>query len=297
MKNSKQVQLWMLAAILLQASCSTKGGKADAYGHFEATETIISSKSSGEILTLLFDKGDKVEHADILMHTDTIDLYLQKQQLIAQKASVMAQEKSVYASINVISTTIKGLTTEQDRLAKLLNDGAATQQQMDNLDNKLEVARQQILVHRAQIHSIKEQAAVFDAQLAVIDKKIDDCIVKSPVSGIILERYTEIGELATPGKPLFKIAPVETIYLRVYISGNQLHSILIGSTVTVKIDGAGGKMKSYKGEVSWISSEAEFTPKVVQTKEERVKQVYATKIKVVNDGSIKIGMPGEMWLK
>lgn len=297
MKHTNQVKLIMFAALLLTASCNTNGDKADAYGHFEATETMVSSRSAGEILSLPFDKGDKVNKGDILMYTDTLDLYLQKQQLIAQKASVLAQEKSIYASINVMNTTVEGLTTEKERLTKLLKEGAATQQQMDNLENKLEVARQQILVHRAQIYAIKEQAAVFDAQLAVMDKKIADCSISAPVEGVVLERYVEPGEMSAPGKPVFKIAPDETIYLRVYISGDQLHKVKIGNTVEVKIDGSNGKMMSYTGQVSWISSEAEFTPKVVQTKEERVKQVYATKIKVTNDGSIKIGMPGEMWLK
>lgn len=296
MKYTNQI-LFTCIVVLFMVSCSSDGNKADAYGHFEARETIISSKSAGEIFTLNFDKGDKVAEGTILMQSDTSDLVLQKKQLLAQKASVLAQVQSVNASINVLKTNIKGLKTEQNRLSKLLNDGAATQQQMDKVDNQVEAMEQQILVHRAQLHSIKEQAKVIDAQIAVVDKKISDCSITAPISGLILERYVEKGELVNPGKPVFKIAPSENIFLRVYISGDQLHKINIGSLVDVKIDGNDGKMITYEGLVSWMSAEAEFTPKVVQTKEERVKQVYATKIKVKNDGRIKIGMPGEMWLK
>ena len=288
---------WTLGLAMVLGSCNGDSDKADAYGNFEAVETIVSSKSTGEIMNLYHDEGETVKAGALLLQCDTSDLILQRKQVLAQKNSVLANRAQVKANISVLEENISGAETEKDRVENLYKDGAATQKQKDDIENKINVLYKQRGVYKANMSSIAEQAAVFDAQIKVLNKKISDCTVTAPVDGTILERYVEKGELAVSGKPLFKLADISNINLRVYVSGQQLEAVKIGSKVSVKIDAADGSMKAYEGSVIWISSEAEFTPKVVQTKKERVKQVYATKVRVKNDGSIKIGMPGEMFFK
>lgn len=288
---------WVIGLSMVLGSCGNNEDEADAYGNFEAVETIVSSKSTGEILNLYHMEGQHVKASDLLLICDTADLVLQRQQLVAQKQSVLANRSQIKANMAVLEENISGVQTEMKRIDNLYSDGAATQKQKDDVENRMGVLKKQRGVYQANLMSVNEQASVFDAQIEVLNKKIKDCNVRAPISGTILERYVEKGELATTGKPLFKLADISNINLRVYVSGQQLEKVKIGSRATVKIDAANGGMKSYEGKIIWVSSEAEFTPKVVQTKKERVKQVYATKLRVKNDGSIKIGMPGEMYFQ
>jgi HlyD family secretion protein len=290
----KQLLLALIPLVLV--SCSVDNEKADAYGNFEAIETTISSKASGEIILLKATQGQLIKQGDTVLIIDTTDLVLQKKQLIAQKDAVLSGKYQVEAQIEMLEKTIAGAETEVKRVRSLFLDGAATEKQKDEAENKIEVLTKQHLVHAANIKGIDQQARVFNTQLDLVDKKIADCIINSPVKGTVLQQYIELGELAIQGKPLFKVANLDEIILRVYISGEQLSTLRIGSTVQVRIDAPGDQMKNYEGRLIWISGEAEFTPKVVQTKEERLKQVYAAKILVKNDGAIKIGMPGELWL-
>ncbi|MFB6342864.1 HlyD family secretion protein [Saccharicrinis sp. FJH62] len=288
---------WMIGLSVMLASCNGDSDRADAYGNFEAVETIVSSKSTGEIMAMYHNEGETVKAGDLLLQVDTTDLVLQMKQLLAQKNSVLANRAQVKASMSVLEENISGAETEKNRVENLYKDGAATQKQKDDVENRINVLYRQRGVYKANLLSIDEQAMVFDAQMKVLDKKISDCTVTAPVDGTILERYVEKGELAVAGKPLFKLADISNIHLRVYVSGQQLEAVKLGRKVNVKIDAIDGAMKNYEGTVIWVSSEAEFTPKVVQTKKERVKQVYATKVRVKNDGSIKIGMPGEMYFQ
>ncbi|MFB6317079.1 HlyD family secretion protein [Saccharicrinis sp. FJH54] len=288
---------WMIGFSMILASCNGDADRADAYGNFEAVETIVSSKSTGEITAMYHDEGETVKAGDLLLQVDTTDLVLQRKQLLAQKNSVLANRAQVRANMSVLEENISGAETDRERIENLFKDGAATQKQKDDIENRMNVLYKQRGVYKANLISIDEQAAVFDAQINVLDKKISDCSVTAPVSGTILERYVEKGELASAGKPLFKLADISEINLRVYVSGQQMEAVKLNKKVNVKIDAADGGMKNFEGTVIWISSDAEFTPKVVQTKKERVKQVYATKVRVKNDGSIKIGMPGEMYFQ
>lgn len=294
-RNSLRTLLSVIGVSILFAACKNDNGQADAYGNFEALETIVSSKSSGEVLNLNHNEGEVLKAGTVLLISDTSDLILQRSQLLAQKNAVLANLVLVKANSGVLEENISGLEIELKRVNNLLQDGAATQKQKDDIDSKMRVLKKQRSVHKANLGSIQEQAAVFDAQIKVIDKKIEDCKVTAPISGTVLERFVEMGELIMPGKPLFKMADMSSIILRVYVSGQQLESVKTGNKVNVKIDAADGSMKTFEGTVAWVASEAEFTPKVVQTKKERVKQVYATKVRVKNDGSIKIGMPGEVY--
>ena len=175
----------------------------------------------------------------------------------------------------------------------MLSDGAATPKQMDDIDGQIALTGKQKKAYAAQLSTVEKNAEAVDAQIAVLNDRIATSIIKAPISGIILEKYAETGELATPGKSLYKLANIDTLILRVYVSGPQLTQIKMGKQVKVIIDGTNG-IKEISGTVEWISPEAEFTPKIIQTREERVKLVYAAKVRVVNDGSLKLGMPAEI---
>jgi HlyD family secretion protein len=182
---------------------------------------------------------------------------------------------------------------DQARLSKMFKEGAATQKQLDDIEGQIALAQKQRSAYAAQIAAIEKNAAAVGAQEKVLEDQIRKAVVKAPISGTILEKYVQTGELATPGKPLYKMANLDTLTLRVYVSGKQLSQVKIGGIVKVMIDAESG-LKEMSGRIEWVSPEAEFTPKIIQTREERVKLVYAVKVLVPNDGSLKIGMPGEI---
>ena len=285
--------LLFLSLILIFGACSNNKTKPDAYGNFETDEVIISSENNGKILLTAFKEGEKVSQGAVMAIIDTANLVLQRNQLIAQKESVLAQKAGLYAQIAVSDQQIVNVQKDQVRIKKMLSDGAATPKQMDDVDGQIALTGKQKKAYLAQITAIEMSAAAVDAQIAVLNDKIGTSVVKAPISGIILEKYAESGELAMPGKSLYKIANVDTLILRVYISGPQLTQIKTGKAVKVMIDANEG-IKEIAGTVEWVSPEAEFTPKIIQTREERVKLVYAVKIRVPNDGSLKLGMPGEI---
>ena len=285
--------LLFLSMILISISCSNNKNKSDAFGNFETDEVIISSENSGKIVMTAFSEGEKVSQGAVMAITDTVNLVLQRLQLIAQKESVLAQKEGLYAQIAVSDQQIANIKKDQARIKKMLSDGAATPKQMDDIDGQIALTEKQKKAFSAQIAAITKNAEAIDAQIAVLNDRIGTSIVKAPISGIILEKYAETGELATPGKSLYKMANIDNLILRVYVSGPQLTQVLAGTKVKVMIDGNTG-IKEMAGIVEWVSPEAEFTPKIIQTREERVKLVYAVKVRVPNDGSLKLGMPGEI---
>lgn len=282
-----------LSLIIILGACSNNKAKSDAFGNFETDEVIISSENSGKIMLTGFIEGEKVSQGAVMAVVDTVNQVLQRSQLIAQKESVIAQKSGLYAQIAVSDQQITNIQKDQVRIKKMLADGAATPKQMDDIDGQIALAEKQKKAYTAQIAAIEKNAEAVDAQIAVLNDKITTSVVKAPISGIILEKYAQTGELAAPGKSLYKMANIDNLILRVYIGGPQLTQIKIGNQVKVMIDGNEG-IKEIAGTVEWISSEAEFTPKIIQTREERVKLVYAAKIRVPNDGSLKLGMPGEI---
>jgi HlyD family secretion protein len=193
----------------------------------------------------------------------------------------------------VTDQQVKNLQVDQARLSKMFKEGAATQKQLDDIEGQIALAQKQRSAYAAQIAAIEKNAAAVGAQEKVLEDQIRKAVVKAPISGTILEKYVQTGELATPGKPLYKMANLDTLTLRVYVSGKQLSQVKIGGIVKVMIDAESG-LKEMSGRIEWVSPEAEFTPKIIQTREERVKLVYAVKVLVPNDGSLKIGMPGEI---
>jgi len=276
-------------------SCGDSKEKADGYGNFEATEITISAENNGKLMQFDIQEGDKLQKDKFMGYVDTIPLALKREQLEISKSVVSSKSKGVLSQIAVLNAQLKMANINKKRIQNLIKDKAGTPKQLDDVTGEINVIENQILSVEIQNAPVVNELKSIDIQVKQIEDQIQKSKIINPINGTVLTKYAEVNELTAFGKPLYKIADLSKMQLRIYISETQLATIKIGQAVTVKID-AVDSMKSYKGTISWVSSEAEFTPKIIQTKEERVALVYAVKIDVQNDGSIKIGMPAEMWL-
>ncbi|MCY2687634.1 HlyD family secretion protein [Salinimicrobium sp. TH3] len=276
-------------------SCNDEN-RADGYGNFEATEVIISSEAQGKIKYFKAEEGEQIESGIHVTLIDTTQLHLEKQQLRASKQTVASKSQGVFSRIDVLNEKLKIAEREEKRVKNLFAENAATQRQVDQADGEVQVIREEIRNVRTQNAPIVNELETIEAQIAKINDLIEKSIIENPIKGTVLSTYVEAGEVTGFGKPLYKIADLDVMTLRVYISETQLADIELGQEVRVKIDSKKEEMKSYPGRITWISSSAEFTPKTIQTREERANLVYAVDIVVKNDGSLKIGMPAEMWL-
>lgn len=275
-------------------ACSNTEERSDAFGNFEADPVIVSSELSGKILQLNVEKGQQIEKGMLTALIDTVQTDLKLKQMAAQKEAVIARRQSINSQISVFQEQINNLRINEKRVENMLKDAAATQKQLDDIIGQIGVLDRQIESTRTQYTSVNKELEVLDAQDAATRDMLVRSYVTAPAGGTILETYVEEEELAAPGKPLFKMADLSELTLKVYVSGTQLPNVKIGQEVNVMIDKTATENQTLSGKVSWISSEAEFTPKIIQTKEERVKLVYAVKVLVKNDGTLKIGMPGEI---
>lgn len=289
----KKIQL-ILFSLLILGACKNKGTQSDAYGNFEAVETIVSSESAGKLLTMQVIQGSILKAGDLIAQIDTTELNLRKLQTLSQIAASETKKQNVSAQINVLKEQKKNVQTTQQRIVKMFADQAATQQQLDDINGQANVIDKQISATNTQFQLIGSEMDVIKRQLDLIDEQLRKCRISSPIGGTVLETYLETGELATQGKPILKMADLSNLELKVYVSGAQLSSVKLGNEVKVLIDSGKDEMQPISGKITWISSESEFTPKIIQTKEERVKLMYAVKILVPNDGTLKIGMPGEV---
>lgn len=289
-----------LSALFLLFSCSNGKGDYDATGSFEATEIIVSSQANGRILELGLNEGDQLEQGQEVGLIDSTQLYLQKMSLLSNAKGVRAQQPDIKAQTAALQEQIKSLEREKARLGRLVTANAANQKQLDDIDSQLEVVRRQLSALTSTLQkssdNISAQSSTLDIQVAQLEDQLDKTRIVSPISGTVLNRYAEAGELATIGTPLFKIADTGILFLRAYVINDQLAQIKLNGEVTVRVDDGHGGMKSYKGRINWISDKSEFTPKTIQTKNERANLVYALKIAVPNDGFLKIGMYGEVKL-
>jgi HlyD family secretion protein len=291
----KKISIIILATIGL-ISCNKNNDKADGYGNFEATEVTISAEANGEIEYLKLEEGDVLEPNNQVGLIDTTQLHFNKQQLIASKSTVYSKSENVLSQIKVLQEQLKTTLIEKKRIQNMFAENAATKRQVDEIEGKVSVIQEQIKSVQTQNAPIVNEVKSIDVQIEKINDQIEKSKIINPIKGTVLSKYAEPNEVTAFGKPLYKIADISEMTLRVYISETQLSNIKIGQNVTVKIDSE-NEMKSFTGTISWIASSAEFTPKVIQTKEERVNLVYAVKVNVKNDGSLKIGMPAEMWIK
>jgi HlyD family secretion protein len=277
-------------------SCNKNNDKADGYGNLEATEVTISAQANGNIEYLKLEEGAVLEPKIQVGLVDTTQLYFNKQQLIASKSTVFSKSKNVVSQRSVLQEQLKTTLIEKNRIQNMFAENAATKRQVDEIIGKVNVLKEQIQSVETQNAPILNEVKSIDVQIEKINDQIEKSKIINPIKGTVLAKYAEPNEVTAFGKPLYKIADISEMTLRVYISETQLSKIKVGQNVTVKID-SDKEMKSFAGTISWISSSAEFTPKVIQTKEERINLVYAVKVKVKNDCSLKIGMPAEMWFK
>lgn len=290
--------LFFFGLLLLLSSCGDKDGQYDASGVFEATEVIVSSQANGELMEFNLTEGQEVEVGKQLGYVDTIQLHLKKMQLLANMEAVDSRRYNVSRQIASLQQQIETWKNEQKRYENLLKSNAANQKQLDDINAQIALLEKQLTAQKETLEnnnrSVSGESSGLMIQVAQLDDQIKKSIITSPINGTILSKYAERGELATQGKSLFKVADIENMYLRAYITADQLTSLKIGQQVKVYADQGQSDRKEYAGNVTWISDKAEFTPKTIQTRNERANLVYAVKIAVKNDGYIKRGMYGEI---
>ena len=286
----------MIAAIIL-AGCRNKSDEADAYGNFEAVEVTVSAETSGRILKYDLTEGTEIGKGTEIALVDTTLFHLQKAEIDAGMRSVRTRISSINAQNDILVQQIENLRVNIGRIENMLKDDAATRKQYDDLAGQVAVLEKQIAANNTQKASIAAELSVYESKKATLNEQVARSSVKSPLKGTLLEKYAEAGEMTAAGKPLAKIADLSTIRLKVYVAGSQLGNIKTGQNCTVRIDDGEKGYKTFPGIVSYISGKAEFTPKIIQTKEERVTLVYAVTIEVRNDGTMKSGMPGEALFK
>jgi len=294
----KYLALFSSIALLLAVACSSKNKNYDASGMFEATEVIVSAEASGKILVLNIVEGQKVEPSEILGLIDTTQLYLQKVQLLQSKNQVGTRKQNVDTQLASLEEQLAYQQREKTRIEKLIAAKAGNTKQLDDIDAQIAIIQKQIAATKENLEKnnqgVTDNTGLVDAQIAVINDQLLKAQIKSPIAGTVLVKYAEAGEVTAMGRPLFKVADLEHIYLRAYITSAQLTQIKLEQQVTVFSDFGEKERREYAGTITWISSEAEFTPKTIQTKDERANLVYAIKILVKNDGYLKIGMYGDV---
>ncbi|PKP30091.1 MAG: HlyD family secretion protein [Bacteroidetes bacterium HGW-Bacteroidetes-17] len=292
MKN----KLIIIATLSFLISCATDKDQSDAFGNFEVTEIIISAQANGRLLQLNLEEGQTIVSNNVVGFIDSIGLVLKKEQIEETINTVASKLNNFDAQINVQEQLKLNALKDQVRIEQMFKESAATQKQLDDINGSLKVLDKQILSIRSQRKSVMSEIESLKKQRDQVSENIFNCQIINPINGTVLTKIAEEGEITSFGKPLYKIADLNELQLKVYISGNQLAEAKLGQEVLVLIDD-GNDYKQLKGKVSWISSKAEFTPKTIQTKEERVNLVYAMKVNVANDGTLKIGMPGEIRFK
>lgn len=286
----------LFLVLTLMSGCSTDDGKADAYGNFEADEVIVSSESTGKIDWFGTEEGDKVEVGQLIALVDTTMAHFELEQLIASRASVEARLIQLQKSIEVQKERLKVMEKEVKRVTGMFEEDAVSASKFDEITGQYRIARKELLQIQSQVLALKAEMQVVEAKIYAAQERLARCKVKAPFSGTILQKYAEAGEVVAFGKPLLKMAKTDELILRAYISGVQLDDVTLGQSVRVAFDRDKKNEHQREGKITWISASAEFTPKIIQTKEERVDLVYAIKVKVPNyDGKIKIGMPGEVF--
>lgn len=288
----------LLVLALAMTACG-KGNKVyDASGVFESTEVTVSAEGNGKIMSLDLQEGDRLEAGAVVGCIDTVQLYLSKIQLEASRRAVGSGRLNISRQIAALESQIAKQRQELDRFTKLEQAGASNRKQVEDIQAQLDILERQLAAQKESLQNtnsnVSGQADALEAQMAQLEDRIRKCVITSPVSGTVLAKYSEAGELAVQGRALFKVADLENIRLRAYITADQLTNIKLGQAVKVYADQGTSGRKEYAGTLVWISDKAEFTPKTIQTRDERANLVYAVKIAVKNDGLIKLGMYGEV---
>lgn len=291
------VKIPLLVAIL-SASCADNKNAHDASGTFEAVETIIAADANGTIKALDLQEGQQLHAGQVVGYVDSTQLYLKKRQLQSQIGAVLSKRPDVAVQVAALQEQLGQAIREQQRIANMVKADAATPKQLDDANAQVAIIKKQIAAQQSSLgitsSSITQEASPLELQIAQLEDQLAKSRIVNPVDGTVLVKYAEANEMAAVGKPLYKIADLSSIILRAYVTGPQFAQLQLNQPVTVLVDDKDGQYREYTGVLEWISDKAEFTPKTIQTKDERENLVYATKIRVQNDGLLKIGMYGEV---
>jgi HlyD family secretion protein len=294
--------LYFLMPIICLWSCNTNEKDFDASGSFEAVETILSAEANGQILQLNVEEGQQLEAGQKVGYIDSTQLYINKMQLSQNKKAILSAKPQENIQTESLKKQLANAVLDRNRTDKLVKGGVASQKMLDDANAKVATLQAQINAQKNSLEitneNLTEQGNTVGVQLKGVDNQLSKSLIVNPVKGTVLAKYAEQYEMAMVGKPLYKIANLETLDLRAYITGTQLPQIKIGQQVKVRIDQGEKKYKEYQGTINWISNKSEFSPKTIPTRDERANLVYAIKVRVKNDGYIKIGMYGEvLWSK
>lgn len=294
----KSKSLYLATVALCVLACQGEQNIYDASGTFEAVETIVSAETTGTIREFNIEEGKSVRSGERIGYIDTVQLFLKKKQLLAQAKAVLSKKPNVTKQLSALYEQLEHTRREQERIGRMLKADAATQKQYDDAGSQVAVIQRQIDAQQSTLAitttNLTEETAPLMAQVEQLDDQLQKSIIVNEVEGTVLTKYVEPFEVATVGKPLYKVADLHQMTLRAYITGSQLSQLKVGEKVSVWIDDKDSKRREFSGVVEWISDKAEFTPKTIQTKDERANLVYAVKVRVDNDGAIKIGMYGDL---
>lgn len=288
--------LAVAAAALLFTSCDNHRSVVDASGVFEATEITVSSESGGRILRLSVDEGDRLTAGQAVGAIDSMQTFLRRQQLSATIGATRSRRPDIDKQIAALKQQIATAQSEKRRIENLLSANAANAKQLDDANAQIAVLEKQLAAQNSVLSQtnlgVNSEIEALNLQIAQADDQLAKCRIVNPVAGVVLATYAHEGEYAAPGRALYKIADIDTMTLRAYITSGQLTRVKLGQAVKVFADFGDKENRPYAGTVVWISDKSEFTPKTIQTRDERANLVYAVKVRVANDGFLKIGMYG-----
>lgn len=299
MKRLQKAKLFLFTMLsIILFGCGNSNGKFDASGTFESEEIIVSSEAVGKLVKFNVEEGAQLKRNQVVGVIDTLQLFLKKKQLEASVKAILSKQPDVAAQLAAIQEQINTAETERKRIENLVKSNAAATKQLDDVNSQIDLLNKQYSAAKSSLMITKQglQSETFPLQIQIeqINDQLNKSKIVNPVEGTVLTRYAKQNEVTTGGKALYKIADLSTMTLRAYVNGDQLGQIKLGQNVSVYVDKGEGEQKELSGEIYWVSSKAEFTPKTIQTKDERANLVYAIKVKVVNDGYLKIGMYGEV---
>lgn len=288
----------IFSLILVLVSCKQNQDSVDATGTFETDEIIVSAESGGVIKALQIEEGQLLKTGFVYGYLDSVQLYLKLKQLEAQQRVIISKQPEIATQLSALYAQLEQARREKKRVDALFEGKAATAKQKDDAGSAVSILEHQIKSSESVLSVSKrgllEELQPIRVQIEQLRDQLNKCLIKAPVEGTVLTKYMDQGELCAPGKPIFKIANLSSMYLRAYVTGDQFASLKLGQDMQVKVDDGKGKYRSFKGQLIWISDKAEFTPKTIQTKDERANLVYAIKVRVTNDGYLKSGMYGEL---
>lgn len=282
------------AALLALGSCTDRSREFDACGQIEATEVVVSAEANGRIIALQLTEGDKLTTDEVVGVIDSVQTYLQKEELVRKRSNTQTKWVDIDRQLASQYAQLNKLKSDRERYQALEAKDAATRKQVDDLVSQIAVTEREIAAQRQNYErnnaGIREELALYDVQIAEKDDQLSKCRIVAPIDGTVLTKFAEAGELVTSGKSLFKLADLKQVYVRAYLTTAQLAEVKLGDTVQVTIEDGTDNPRTYEGRLVWIADEAEFTPKNIQTKDERADLVYAAKIALDNDGYLKLGM-------